>query len=132
MIAGLPISGLPAQAEETLYASLGGKPGLEHIAHGLIQRVKSDPRVADKFDNINMDYLEQRFVLHLCAWTGGPCEVHGASMKGIHAELGLTDRNFNAVVEDLEASMAEAGTPYHAQNRLLALLAPMHRDIVSK
>jgi hemoglobin len=128
----LMVADLPAQAEETLYASLGGQPGLQHIAHGLMQRVKSDPRVANKFDNINMEYLEQRFVLRLCAWTGGPCEVHGASMKGIHAELGLTDRNFNAVVEDLEAAMAEAGTPYHAQNRLLALLAPMHRDIVSK
>jgi hemoglobin len=128
----LILAGAPAIAEETLYDSLGGQPGLQRIAHGLLQRVTSDPRVADKFANINMIYLEKRFVLRLCAWTGGPCEGHGASMKGIHAELDLTDRNFNAVVEDLEAAMAEAGTPYHAQNRLLALLAPMHRDIVSK
>jgi len=126
------ISAAPALAENTLYDSLGGQPGLERISHGLLQRVKTDPRVADKFDNIDMAYLQKRFVLRLCAWTGGPCQVHGASMKGVHAELGLTDRNFNAVVEDLEAAMAEAGTPYHAQNRLLALLAPMHRDIVSK
>jgi len=126
------LAGPSARAEETLYDSLGGQQGVQRIAHGLLQRVKSDPRVADKFENINIEYLEKRFVLRLCAWTGGPCEAKGASMKGIHAELGITDRNFNAVVEDLESSMAEAGTPYHAQNRLLALLAPMHRDIVSK
>jgi hemoglobin len=128
----LCLSNSRAIADDSLYNNLGGQTGIDRIVHNLLLKVTHDPRVADKFDNINIDYLEHRFGLRLCAWTGGPCQIRGASMKGIHAEIGLTDRHFNAVVEDLEAAMNEAGTPYRVQNRLLALLAPMHRDIVSQ
>ncbi len=120
-----------ALADDTLYDGLGGQVGLRRIVHGMLQKATIDPRISDKFQNINMEYLEQHLVDRLCAWTGGPCTVHGPTMKGAHAELNLTDRHFNALVEDLEASMAEAGTPYGVQNRLLVLLAPMHRDVVN-
>ena len=35
------------------------------------------------------------------------------------------------LVEQLQASMAAKGIAFADQNRMLALLAPMHRDIVS-
>ena len=38
---------------------------------------------------------------------------------------------FNALVEVLQASMAAQGVPFATQNRLLARLAPMHREIVN-
>ena len=53
-------------------------------------------------------------------------------MVGSHAHLGLRMRDMNAVVEHLRDSMEESGVPFRAQNRLLALLAPLHRDIVTK
>jgi hemoglobin len=127
----IPLATGSAWAEATLYDRLGGEAGLARIVHGLVQRVTTDPRIAEKFDNINITYFEHRLNLRLCEWTGGPCHGRGGSMKGIHAELDLTDRHFNAVVEDLQDAMAAADTPYRAQNQLLALLAPMHRDIVS-
>jgi hemoglobin len=36
---------------------------------------------------------------------------------------------FNALVEDLQKAMSERGIPFRAQNKLLAKLAPLHRDI---
>jgi len=38
--------------------------------------------------------------------------------------------DFNALVELLQVTMDARGVPVRAQNRLLALLAPMHRDII--
>ena len=121
-----------ARADDTLYQGLGGQAGLHRIVHGMLQRATHDPRIQAKFENINLAYLEEHLADRLCAWTGGPCQVHGPSMKGAHRELDLTDLHINALVEDLEASMDEAGTPYGVQNRLLAMLAPMHRDVVTR
>ena len=42
-----------------------------------------------------------------------------------------TGADFNALVEVLQAAMDAQGIPYAAQNRLLALLAPMHRDVIT-
>ena len=43
----------------------------------------------------------------------------------------MTKSNFNALVEVLQQSMDAQGIPFSAQNKLLAQLAPMHRDIIN-
>jgi len=126
------LSGGTGAGASTLYDDLGGKPGVAAIISDSIDAAVVDPRVADKFSNINIPRLKGRFAELICQLTGGPCQFHGVSMKGAHAQLELHDRHFNAVVEDLENAMDKAGVPYHTQNRLLAILAPLHRDIVTK
>jgi hemoglobin len=66
-----------------------------------------------------------------CVTLGGPCVYKGADMKSSHANLDITKGDFNALVEVLQAAMDAQGIPYAAQNRLLALLAPMHRDVIT-
>ena len=45
--------------------------------------------------------------------------------------MDITKAHFNALVEVLQAAMAAQGIAFAQQNRLLALLAPMHRDIIT-
>lgn len=52
-------------------------------------------------------------------------------MKLAHAEMDIDKAHFNALVEVLQKSMSARGIPFSAQNRMLALLAPMHRDIIN-
>jgi hemoglobin len=116
----------------TLYDDLGGNEGLTAIVGDALDASVTDPRTADKFDNIDIARLKQRIVDQVCELTGGPCHFHGISMKGAHAYLHLRDRHFNAQVEHLQDAMDRRGIPSRTQNRLLAILAPMHRDIVSR
>jgi hemoglobin len=53
-------------------------------------------------------------------------------MKRSHQALGITEARFNVVVEDLQLAMDRAGVPFHVQNRFLARLAPLERDIVTR
>ncbi len=53
-------------------------------------------------------------------------------MGPAHRHLGLTEADFNALVGHLQDAMPAAGTPFRAQLRLLALLAPMKREIVTR
>jgi hemoglobin len=119
-------------AAGTLYDDLGGNAGLTAIVGETIDASVADPVTADKLDNINVARLKQRIVLQICELTGGPCHFHGISMKGAHAYLHLHDRHFNALVEHLQDAMDRRGIPTRTQNRLLAILAPMRRDIVSE
>jgi hemoglobin len=72
--------------------------------------------------------LEEQF----CVVSGGPCKYTGKDMKTSHEDLKVNRAQFNALVENLQDAMAKNDVPSHTQNRLLALLAPMHRDIVTK
>jgi hemoglobin len=52
-------------------------------------------------------------------------------MREVHADLDINKGDFNALVEVLQRAMDAQGIPFSQQNRLLALLAPMHRDIIT-
>lgn len=51
-------------------------------------------------------------------------------MEAAHRDLGLQRADLNALVENLQRAMREGKVPFSAQNRLLAKLAPMERDVV--
>lgn len=123
---------LPARADGTLYAKLGERPGIARIVSGAVGLYMTDPRIKDDFDNINPDWLKARLTDFICQITGGPCQYKGRSMAVSHKGLHLDQGQFNAVAEDLQTAMERAGVPYWTQNRLIALLAPMQRNIVTR
>ena len=122
---------VPGRAD-TLYDSLGGQAGVAAIARDTVALIMADDRIKADFDNINLDRLRSRLRDQICQLAGGPCIYRGRSMAASHAGLQTTQAKFNAVAEDLQAAMDQAGVPYWTQNRLMALLAPMQRDIVNR
>ena len=53
-------------------------------------------------------------------------------MEESHKGLALTPSDFNALVENLQASMNAEAVPIPIQNRLLARLAPMRSEIIDQ
>lgn len=130
----------PAQAqpnaagdpEAALYRALGGRAGIEGLMADFVPRLAADPRIAAKFKDSKLDNLRQQLSDQVCQLAGGPCRYEGNDMKAAHEDLGIRMADFNALVEDLQLSMEARGIPFAVQNRLLARLAPMHRDIVTR
>lgn len=122
----------PSVHAATLFERLGGMAGITRIVDRMVERGLADPRIAEAFDNTNIERLKGLIVRQFCTLTGGPCEPRRRSMHAAHAHLGLTTFHFNALVEDLQQAMDDEGIPFHTQNRLLAILAPMHREIVTR
>ena len=50
-------------------------------------------------------------------------------MKAAHASMKVNREAFNALVEQFQFAMDKHQVPFSAQNKLLAKLAPMYRDI---
>jgi hemoglobin len=120
------------RAAETLYDDLGQRAGIVRIVDDTVALVLVDDRIKDEFDNITFDRLKRMLVDHFCRLSGGPCEYKGRDMKAAHKGLHLDNAQFNALVEDLQLAMDKSKIPFSTQNRLLALLAPLQRDIVSR
>jgi hemoglobin len=123
---------LPVKADGSLYQALGGKDGLHRIVAKSMVYYLADPRIKDTFAESNIERVEQMIELQFCALAGGPCTYTGHSMEEAHKGLRLQDKDFAALVEDLQQAMDDEKVPFTVQNRLLALLAPMHRDVVTR
>lgn len=131
-IAIFSLSACQARPQAQLFDQLGGLSGIEAIVDDFLVRLGSDPRIAEHFRDADPQRLKDKLVEQFCAESGGDCEYTGDSMKDVHAGMGITHADFNALVEDLVAAMEAKDVPVGAQNRLLKQLAPMHGDIVEK
>jgi hemoglobin len=134
LVLTLAVSGLisgQAMADDTLYQSLGQKPGLVILMDDFMQRLLADPRTEPFFSKANQQQVKQQLVEQFCQVSGGPCIYKGVDMKSAHINLDITKSHFNALVEVLQLSMEARKIPFRAQNQLLAQLAPMHRDIIT-
>jgi hemoglobin len=119
----------PAHADEALYNDFGGKAGLVKIADDLMTNVLADPRTRPYFEEAPQKRIKEKLAEQLCVLLDGPCTYTGRTMKRAHEGLGVTREAFNALVENLQKAMDKNNVPFRSQNKLLAKLAPMYRDI---
>ena len=121
-----------AHAQEELYKAFGGKEGIVKIVDDFVGFAAADPRVNFQFAKTNIPHLKAMLVEMLCAGTGGPCKYTGRDMKSAHAGMGITNAQFNAIAEHMYHAWEKNNVPYSLQNKVMAILAPMQHDIVTK
>ncbi|MDG4550978.1 MAG: group 1 truncated hemoglobin [Candidatus Contendobacter sp.] len=122
----------PTPAKTTLYERLGGQPAINAVVDDFVANVAADKRINRFFANANIPRLKRLLGEQICAGAGGPCTYTGKDMKTAHAGMGITDAQFNALVEDLVKSLDKFKVPAKEQQELLAVLGPMRKDIVTR
>lgn len=115
-----------------LFDRLGGEAGVAVLVDDFLQIVMADTRIAPFFENSDLVVVKQHLVEQFCAIMDGGCHYSGFDMQAVHDPLGIRQAQFNALVEDLQQAMDRHGVPYRMQNRFLAVLAPMRREIVTE
>lgn len=118
--------------EKSLYDRLGGKPAITAVVDDFVGRVAADTRINGKFANANIPRLKTMLVDQICQASGGPCTYTGRDMKSAHAGIGITGEEFDALVDDLVATLNKFKVPEREKNELLGALGPMKKDIVEK
>ncbi|MDB5960909.1 MAG: group 1 hemoglobin [Massilia sp.] len=119
-------------ADDALFQGLGGKPGIKNIVETFKPMVLADPRIKETFSDSDMKHVGMRLEEQLCVLAGGPCTYGGEPMKETHGGLKITNAQFNALAENLQIAMEKNGVATSVANKLVAKLAPMQRDIVTK
>jgi hemoglobin len=116
----------------SLYERLGGYPAITAVVDDFVKNVAADRRINRFFANANIDRLKARLVEQICRGTGGPCVYSGRDMKSAHAGMGVQGKHFNALVQDLGKTLNKFKVPGREQKELVAILAPMKKDIVTR
>lgn len=120
----------PQPADDGLYRALGGQPGIDALVGAFHTRLLADARVAPFFEGSDAQRFKTELALEFCQVSGGPCS-RARNHRRLHSGMDITRAHFNAVVEVLQHTLDVQGVPFGVQGRLLAVLAPMHRDIVN-
>ncbi len=118
--------------DANLFEAFGGKTGIGRIVDATVDISLADPRIADIFAASDLVRLRRTLKEQFCYLLAGPCDYTGKDMASSHRDHGITTAEFNALVENLQVAMQREGVPFRVQNKLVARLAPMHREIVTR
>jgi len=123
--------------EKSLYDRLGGKKAITAVVDEFVGRVAADARINHFFaaaaaDPQHLAMFKMKLVDQICMASGGPCKYTGKDMKTAHAGMGVTEADFNALVEDLSGALDKFKVPAKEKGELLGALGPMKSDIVTK
>ena len=117
-------------ASPTLYERIGGEAKLKATVDEFTNIILADDRINFTFADSDMNKFKKLLFEQICALTQGPCTYTGRDMHEAHAKLNLNNAQFNALAEDLYIAFDRVHVPYRVQNKVVALLAPMQRDVV--
>jgi hemoglobin len=116
----------------TIYDRIGGEEALVAVVDDFYVRVLEDPDLAAYFAGANMNRLKGRQVEFFAAALGGPDHYDGLSMKQAHRGRGITQDHFDRVAGHLSDALLVAGVPGHLADQIIAAVAPLSADIVSR
>ncbi|OOG41765.1 globin [Rhodanobacter sp. C06] len=115
-----------------VFEQFGGKPGLVALMNDFMDNLMADPVTRPFFQNADREHIKVELVDQFCVILDGPCSYTGKDMASVHRGMNVDRADFNALVEDLQKAMSKHDIPFRAQNKLLAKLAPMNRQIITK
>lgn len=119
-------------SKPSLYQRLGGKDAITAVVDKFVGNVAADNRINKFFASTDIPKLKTHLVNQICEATGGPCKYTGRTMKATHAGMGLSDADFNALVQDLVAALDFYKVGRAEKDELLGTLGSMKGDIVEQ
>ena len=121
--------------DKSLYDRLGGKKAITAVVDEFVSRVAADTRINHYFqltDPARLASFKSKLVDQICQATGGPCQYTGKDMKTAHAGMGISEADFNALVEDLAGALDKFKVGDKEKGELLGALGSMKSDIVGQ
>lgn len=127
----------PAAKTATLYSRLGGKKGITMVVGDFITNCAGDSRInrffaATAADPKRLAMFQNNLIDQICEASGGPCKYKGKDMKSAHMGMGVSGKDFDALVQDLVSALDKNKVGATEKGELLGVLGPMKPDIVEK
>jgi hemoglobin len=141
---------LRVEGKLTLFDRLGGDPGISNIVADFVVRAMEDPRVNWERAGIergllrrvpvvdweptaeNIAILTKHIAQFLALASGGPARYDGRELETTHADMRITNPEFDAVIGDLKATLDKLKVPSREQKELLAIVESTRPQIVTE
>lgn len=119
----------------SLYTEIGGEGAVNAAVDIFYRKVLKDERIKRFFAGVDMDKQAAKQKAFLTMAFGGPHNYSGADMRKGHAHLvaqGLNDTHFDAVMENLGATLTELKVPGHLIAQAAAIAESTRNDVLGK
>ncbi|MDX2270739.1 MAG: group 1 truncated hemoglobin [Cyanobacteriota bacterium] len=120
----------------TLYEQIGGAAAVQLAVDNFYQRVMADSRINHFFAGVDMQKQRAHQVAFLTYAFGGSSQYDGRSMQKAHERLvqqmGLTDTHYDAVVENLVATLQELQVAEPLIGEVGQLAESIRKDVLSQ
>ena len=118
-----------------MYERLGGYDAISAVVDDFAPKLFNDPRIAHFFRGMGTDTRKQFMQKNknlVCNVTGGPCKIISRPAKTVHGGLGITEKEFNIVVQHLVDSLDKFKVPAAEKAELLEIVGSLKPDIVEE
>ena len=120
---------------ETLFDKIGGEGAVNAAVDIFYRKVLADDRINNFFEGVDMDKQAAKQKAFLTMAFGGPHNYTGEDMRNGHAHLvkqGLNDSHFDAVMENLGATLQELNVPGDLIQEAAAIAESTRNDVLGK
>ncbi len=119
----------------SLYEKIGGKEAVNAAVEIFYKKVLSDDRINGFFEGVDMKKQRGKQKAFLTLAFGGPSNYSGKNMREGHAHLverGLNDSHFDAVLENLGATLQELNVPSELIQEAASVAESTRNDVLGK
>lgn len=115
----------------SLYTQIGGKAAMNAAVDLFYTKVLADKRVNFFFEDVNMKRQHNKQKQFLSAALGSPVPYTGLDMHKAHKNLDLTEAHFNAIAENLVATLEELKVKPELITKVMAVVATTKDHIIN-
>ncbi len=118
-----------------LYEEIGGEAAVNAAVDVFYRKVLRDERIKHFFDGVDMERQASKQKAFLTLAFGGPNNYSGMDMRRGHAHLvamGLNDTHFDAVMENLGATLQELNVPAELIAKAAAIAESTRKDVLGR
>jgi hemoglobin len=119
-------------AEQSLYERIGGAPAVDAAVDVFYRKVLSDDRISHYFETVDMEAQHAKQKAFLTFAFGGPNNYTGQDMRRAHAKMNLTEADFDAVMENLAATLQELGVSEQDIGQAAAVALSVKADVLNQ
>ncbi len=137
LTSGAAPAGTAASAAKpaSLYEKIGGEAAVNAAVDLFYRKVLQDDRIKHFFEGTDMVKQAAKQKAFLTMALGGPNNYTGEDMRKGHAHLvakGLNDSHFDAVMENLGATLTELKVPGELIAQAAAIAESTRKDVLGK
>jgi hemoglobin len=118
--------------DNSLYQKLGGKAAIDAAVELFYKKVLVDDRVKHYFEDINMNAQRRKQKEFLSAALGSPVPWVGKDMRKAHEDLSITEADFNAIAENLVATLKDLKISQELIDQVVAIVVTVKDDVLNR
>ncbi len=116
----------------SLYEKLGGAAAVDAAVDIFYRKVLVDDRISHFFDSVDMEAQAAKQKAFLTMVFGGPNSYTGKDMREAHKHMDLNETHFDAVVENLAATLTELGVGEAEINEIAGIANSVKDDVLNR